>query len=54
MVENCEFKIEIELLFLIQPDFQMEDLLSERLLNELMDGCQKICENIGCMPHLIR
>ena len=49
-----EFKIEIELMFLIQTDLEMEDLLSERLMNELMNGCQEICENIGCFPHLIR
>ena len=32
----------------------MGDSLSERLISELIDGCQELCEDIGCLPNLIR
>ena len=32
----------------------MADSLSDRLITELIEGCQELCEDIGCLPKLLR
>ena len=46
--------IEIEVIFLDVKDLEMENSTTERLMNEIIDGCQEICEDIGCASNLIR
>ena len=40
--------------FICKPYVEMGDSLSERLISELIDGAQEFCEDIGCLPTLIR
>ena len=32
----------------------MGDSLSDRLISDLIEGCQDFCEEIGCLPNLLR
>ena len=46
--------IEIELLFSITTSSDMGDTVSEKLMNDIMEGCQEMCQDVGCLPNLIR